>query len=320
MIRLIPLMLLTLMLAFPAGAFDLQGHRGARGLLPENTLPAFARALDIGVTTLELDVGVTRDGVPVIAHDPRLNPAIARGADGQWITAPGPAIHDLTADQVAAYDVGRVDPGHRYAKRLADQTPVDGTPIPRLADLFALVRERGDTAVRFNIETKLSPDHPDETLPPDAFADTLVAAVRRAGLAGRVTIQSFDWRTLARVNAVAPEIPTVCLTAQQRWLDNVRVGQPGPSPWTAGLDVDDHGGSVPALVKAAGCAVWSPFHNDLDADALARAHGLGLTVVVWTVNDPARMDALITLGVDGIISDRPDRLRRVAADRGLIRP
>ena len=116
---------------------ELQGHRGARGLLPENTLPSFARALEIGVDTLELDVGVTRDGVVVIHHDRRLNPDIARGPDGQWVSAPTPTIFSLLYEELQRYDVGRIRPGSEYARRFPHQTPIDGTRIPRLAQLLA---------------------------------------------------------------------------------------------------------------------------------------------------------------------------------------
>lgn len=309
-----------LLVALPSEAFDLQGHRGARGLLPENTLPAFARALTIGVTNLELDVGVSRDGIIVVAHDPELNPALARGPDGKWVVSRGPALRTLTYAEIAAFDVGRIDPANRYAKRFPDQTPVDGTPMPTLAAVLALAVKAGNATVGFNVETKLRPDAPELTLAPAALADAVVAQLRQAGVAGRSTVQSFDWRTLQHVQRVAPDIPTVYLSAQQRWLDNIAKGQPGPSPWTAGLDIDDHGGSVPRLVKAAGGAVWSPFHREVDKARIDEAHGLGLRVVVWTVNDAPRMEALIDMGVDGIISDYPDRLRTVMARRGMALP
>jgi glycerophosphoryl diester phosphodiesterase len=303
-----------------ASAFEAQGHRGARGVLPENTLPAFARALSIGVDVLELDVGVSADGVLVVAHDPRLNPALARGADGAWIVAPGPALRALGFIELRRFDVGRIDPAHAYARRFPDQRPVDGTPMPSLDQVFALVRRAGNAQVRFNIETKLRPDEPDLTLAPEPFAEALVAALRRAGMAGRAAIQSFDWRTLGHVQRIAPDIPTVYLSAQQRWLDNIEAGRPGASPWTAGLDVDDFAGSVPRLVKAAGGALWSPFHREVDAARIDEAHGLGLAIVVWTVNDAPRMEALMEMGVDGIISDYPDRLRGVMKRRGMALP
>lgn len=305
--------------AGPAFGFDLQGHRGARGLAPENTLPAFARALSLGVTTLELDVGVTKDGAVVIAHDRRLNPDIARGPDG-YVTAPAPPLRSLTLDELRRYDVGALRPESPYAKQFPEQTSVPGTRVPTLAELAALVRRSGNTAVRFNIETKLSPLAADETLDPERFAAALVAALREAGLASRAAIQSFDWRTLKAVQRIAPEIPTVCLTIARGQGDNVQASRPGPSPWLAGLDVDEFGGSVPRLVEAAGCKIWSPFFRDVTTPALAEARFLGLKTVVWTVNEPADMAALLDHGVDGIITDYPDRLRALLASRSLPLP
>lgn len=308
------------MLAMPAHALDLQGHRGARGLAPENTLPAFATALSVGVTTLEFDTAITKDGVLVIAHDRRLNADITKGPDGQYITAPTPVIRTLTLAEIKRYDVGTIDPATRYAKTFASQHAVPGTTMPTLAEVAALVRKSGNATVRFNIETKLTPAAPDETVDPETFASTLVAALRAEGIAGRTTIQSFDWRTLKAVQRIAPEIPTVCLTVARGANDNVQTGRPGPSPWLAGLDVDEFGGSVPKLAKAAGCAAWSPFFRDLTGEALAEAKTLGLQVVVWTVNEPADMAKMIDMGVHGIITDYPDRLRTVAAEKSLPLP
>jgi glycerophosphoryl diester phosphodiesterase len=182
------LCLAAVLLAGCASTFDLQGHRGARGLAPENTLPAFARALDLGMATLELDTAVTSDGVVVVSHDSFLNPNLARGPDGQWLEARGPNIHDLTFAELSRYDVGRLKPGTAYAKALPEQLVVDGTRIPRLADLFALVKRRGDRRVRFNIETKISPLAPAETLAPEPFARALIAEIRKAGMTRRATI------------------------------------------------------------------------------------------------------------------------------------
>src|SRR3990170_8794330 len=130
------ILLSLLLFSFPAMAIDLQGHRGARGLLPENTLPGFERAIALGVTTLELDVGVTRDGVVVIHHDRTLNPDLARGPDGQWVRAPAPAIHSLTFAELQRYDVGRIRPGSEYFAKFKDQKPIDGTRIPKLDQLL----------------------------------------------------------------------------------------------------------------------------------------------------------------------------------------
>jgi glycerophosphoryl diester phosphodiesterase len=272
---------LALLLTGNAQAMDVQGHRGARGLLPENTLPAFRRALELGVGTLELDVGVTRDGIVVVHHDRRLNPDVARGADGKWIAAPGPTIRSLTFAELHRYDVGRLRPGSEYAKRFPQQKPADGTRIPRLADVLRL-------KARFNIETKIAPDAAGETVGPEEFARLLIAEIRKAKV--EATIQSFDFRTLKVVEREAPEIQTVYLT--------------------------DAAGSDPRKVHAAGGRIWSPGFAGVDRSVLKTARDLGLKVVVWTVNEPADIARMLDLGLDGIISDYPDRVLAELKRRG----
>ncbi|HUF81255.1 MAG TPA: glycerophosphodiester phosphodiesterase [Burkholderiales bacterium] len=305
------------MTAATSQALDLQGHRGARGLAPENTLPAFAKALEIGVSTLELDCAITRDGVVVVSHDPALNPDIARGPDGHWLRQAGPAIWRLTFGELQRYDVGRLNPSSAYARRWPEQRPVDGTRVPRLADVFALARKSGNAAVRFNIETKISPLAPHETAGPEDFARQVIAEIRAAKVEKRATIQSFDWRTLAVVQKEAPEIATVYLTSARGAAANIQTV--GVSPWTAGIRFGDHG-SVPRMVKAAGGAAWSPNQEDLTREVVKEAQALGLKVVVWTVNDPASVRRMIEWGVDGIISDRPDLLRKTAGEMGVTLP
>jgi glycerophosphoryl diester phosphodiesterase len=301
-----------------AGQFDLQGHRGARGLCPENTLVAFAKALTLGVTTLELDAAVTKDAVVVVSHDPHVNPDLARGPDGEWIGAPGPLIFSLTAAEVLRYDVGRLRPGSTYGAGLRDQTPADGTRIPTLRQVFDLAKKAANGAVRFNVETKIRPDRPDDTVGPEAFADAIVKVAREAGVAARTTVQSFDWRTLQHVQKTWPDVVTVYLTEPSSVAPPA--ASKGPSPWLAGFDPAAYGGSIPRTVSAAGGTVWSPHHGQVTRESLAEAHRLGLKVIPWTVNEPALMAELIDLGVDGLITDRPDLGRAVLAEKGRALP
>lgn len=312
------LALTVILVAGSASAFDLQGHRGARGLAPENTLPAFATALSLGVSTLEFDVNMTRDGHLVVGHDPVLQPHLAR-LDGNWIATPGPVIWQTPLADLQRYDVGRLDPSSRYGQTYPEQKPVDGTRMPLLGEVFALAAKSGNTAVRFNIETKIHPGKPEESAPPERFATALVLAIQSAGLAGRASIQSFDWRTLKVAERLAPNIPRAYLTIEGGNSDNVQRGQPGASPWLGGLDADDHA-STPALVKAAGGQIWSPFWRNVTPELVAEAQRLGLQVIPWTVNDPAVMEQLIAMKVDGLISDYPNRLRGVMQARGLPLP
>jgi len=301
-------------------SFDLQGHRGARGLFPENSLPGFEGALALGVTTLELDVGMARDGVLVVHHDRRLSPERTRGPDGAWLEDPGPALVELELAQLQGYDVGRLRPDSKYARRFPEQEGLDGVTVPSLEAVLVRAEALSGGTMRYNIETKISPLAPAESPAPEGFASALVDAVRAADVAGRTTLQSFDWRTLKAAQDLAPEIATAYLTAEQNWLDNIERGKPGASPWTAGLDVDAFEGSVPRLIEQAGGQVWSPHYRDLREVDLREARNLGLKVVPYTVNDPADMATLIDLGVDGIITDYPDRLRRVMAEKGMALP
>ena len=299
-------------------AFDIEAHRGGRALLPENTLPAFANALSMGVDTLELDVGITADDVLVISHERGLNPDLARDARGDYIAAPGTPFVKLRLDEVRSYDVGQIRPGSSYARQFPDQRAIAGTRIPTLKELFALVRKSGDRCVRFNIETKIDPNHPEETLDPQAFVARLIGLIDAEGFADRVMIQSFDWRTLQLVQQRAPKIPTVYLTLQRGSAPTVALDK--ATNWMAGFSPADQGGSLPRTIKAAGGAIWSPYFRDVDEALVTEAHGFGLRVVVWTVNKPEDMAHMMQIGVDGIISDRPDLLREAVAARGLKLP
>src|SRR5258707_5612600 len=171
----------------PAAAFDLQGHRGARGLSPENTLAAFRTALGLGVSTLETDLAVTKDGVVVISHDPLLNPDLVRGPDGQWIAAPGPTIHSLTLAELKRYDIGRLNPANKYAQQFPGQKPADGERFPTLAELFAAA----GPDVRFNIEIKTDPARPADTPDPATLAPPAIDADRAGHAPGPTNLPSF---------------------------------------------------------------------------------------------------------------------------------
>ncbi len=319
----------------PVASFDLQGHRGARGLAPENTLAAFSKALDIGVTTLELDIGLTADGVVVISHDRSLNPAFTRDASGAWITQT-PTIASLSLAQLQSYDVGRINPASAYAASFAQQIPADGQRIPTLAALFELVKQRNASEVRFNIETKLHPAFLEQTASPERMVAALLAVIAKHGMAHRTTVQSFDWRTLRLVQAANAKaitnqvllprkrtvrIRTVYLSAQRQGGETIsNLTNPVlASIWTAGIKLAEHS-SVPRMVKAAGGDVWSPHYLDVTQGLVKASHTLSLPVIPWTVNAPADMQRLLDWGVDGIITDYPDRLRAVMQSRGMDLP
>ena len=281
--------------------FDLQGHRGARGLFPENTLHGFQAAAALGVRTFELDVGATRDGAVVVHHDPALNPNIARQG-GAWLDAPGPLLRDLTLAQLRTYDVGRLRPGTAYAATYATQAAHDGLGIPTLAEVLAL-----DATLRWNIELKTDPSQPDRTIPPEELVERVLHEADAAGAGPRITVQSFDWRGPRHLRRIRP-------TVARGWLTSAATVADAP------LWLGRHAGpmsDVPEAIAAEGGGAWTPHYADLTEDLLDQAHDLGLRVIPWTVNDPGDMRRLIGWEVDGLITDWPDRaqdaLRRPGA-------
>jgi glycerophosphoryl diester phosphodiesterase len=275
---------------------ELHGHRGARGLFPENTLAGFAGAIALGVDTIEFDVAMTADDVVVVTHDPALNPDVTRTPDGTWLARAGPAIRSLRAADLARYDVGRIRPGSAYAAEFPEQAPHDGARIPRLEDVLRI-----DPAVRFNIELKTVPAVPDRTVDGASLAAAVVSAADAAGATPRITVQSFDWRGPRHLRRMRPDVRLAWLT-RAAILPQARVWWDGPDP-------SDYGGSVPRAAAAEGGPIWSPAHGDLTKQSLAEAHDLGLRVIPWTVNRADDMRRLIDWGVDGLITDRPDIAR-----------
>jgi glycerophosphoryl diester phosphodiesterase len=275
---------------------DIQGHRGARALFPENTLEGFLAATALGVEAFELDVAMTADGVVVVSHDPALNPDITRDSSGAWLPARGPTIYTLAYAALREYDVGRIRPGSRTSFLFPGQVPHDGAPIPTLAAVLAALPN-----TRFTIEVKTDPAHPDQTAPPSVMADAALSVIDAAGAATRVAMESFDWRVQRHIRKTRPDIRLAWLTRAETVRD--------AALWWDGATASK---SVPASVTAEGGPIWAPDHTDLTERHIQEAHTLGLFVLPWTVNRPDDMRRLIDWGVDGLISDRPDLALAIA--------
>ncbi len=288
------------------------GHRGAAGLAPENTLSAFARACEIEVDAVELDVLLSADGQAVVYHDFRLKPELTRTPDGQWLdSASPPAIKDLRLVDLKTYDVGRLKPGTRYSQGYPEQQAIDGEHIPTLHEVIRLHQKQCDRSTQLWIEIKTTPERPGLTPSPQAVSEIIVKIIREEKISDRTRILSFDWRNLVHVQKIAPDIPTVYLSLEGVSLNNIKSGQPGASPWMAGLDIDDFSGSIPRAVQAAGGRYWAPYYKQVTVSNIQTAHQLGIQVFVWTPDAPSTMKRLIEMGVDGIITNRPDRLRSI---------
>ncbi len=288
------------------------GHRGAAGLAPENTISAFARACEIGVDAVEFDILLTADRKAVVYHDFRLKPELTRTPDGEWLaSASPPAVKDLTLVDLKTYDVGRLKPDSRYSRRYPEQTPVDGERIPTLREVIRLHKKRCSAATQLWIEIKTSPEKPDLTPAPEMVAEMVIKIVREEKISNQARILSFDWRNLVHIQKVAPDVPTVYLSLEGKRLNNIKSGQRGASPWLAGLDIDDFSGSIPHAVQAAGGRYWAPYYKHVTIPEIQTAHQLGLQVFVWTPDSSPAMQGLIEMGVDGIITNRPDILKVV---------
>ena len=269
---------------------DIQGHRGARALFPENTLEGFLAASALGVKAFELDVGMTADGVVVVSHDPALSPDFTRDTTGEWLKGRGPTIQSLTFAELQRYDVGRIRPGSRMSFLFPRQAPHDGARIPALADALAALPD-----ARFTVEVKTDPAHPDRTAPPHILTDATLSVIDAAGAAARIILESFDWRVQRHVRQTRPDIKLAWLTRSETIRD--------AALWWDGTICSQ---SVPASVAAEGGPIWAPDHTNLTKAQIQEAHARGLFVLPWTVNQPADMRRLIAWGVDGLISDRPD--------------
>ncbi|GAA0624057.1 glycerophosphodiester phosphodiesterase [Kribbella sandramycini] len=312
------------------GSFDLQAHRGGLGLTVESTIASFTRGLEVGVSTLELDVQITQDGHAVITHDRRVGGNKCRDTAPYTPGDPeypyvGKYVNTLTLQQVKQLDCGTLtQPEHPQAE------PDPGAQMPELKDVFALVQRFKAHDVKLNIETKVEAGAPSETAPREQFVQVVAREIRKARIGRQVTIQSFDWGALMRMRQVAPELPLIALTNY----DFLQVGQPGRSPWLGGIDIDDFGGDLVKATKSFGAAAISPVHGFpqngkitdpgyrpyVTAAMVQSAHRAGMKVVPWTIDDPATMQSLIDKGVDGIITDYPDRLRSVVRNNGFRLP
>jgi glycerophosphoryl diester phosphodiesterase len=292
-----------------ASGMELQGHRGARGVLPENSLPSFQSAIHAGADCLELDIAMSADKRLIITHDPTLSPDIVR-QNGAWISKRLP-IKSLSVAQLKSYDIGRLKPDTEYARRFPGQKPVDGLQMPLLSELLEIPEVVENKSICLDIEIKTTPTDEGVTFAPGVIADALLKLIDKPALRSRTRIRSFDWRGLIHVKRVAPAMPLVFLTAKREWLNNLEVGLPGKSPWLGGLDIDDFDGSAARAIKHLGGQIWAPYYRDLTKSEVGQAQALGIKVIVWTVNDAAAIRRMIKWGVDGITTDYPELGRRL---------
>jgi glycerophosphoryl diester phosphodiesterase len=301
-------------------------HRGGALLRPENTLAAFAEAVRLGCDGAELDVQLARNGEVVVFHDFRLKPELCRGPDGRWLEPPTHRIKDLSIAELRSFDVGRADPASEYARHHPLVSWADDEPIPILDEVIALAKT-ASTPFQLFVELKASVSNRNDAALPEELAERTVKVLEAHDYLDRTVFVGFHWSALIRAKKVAPNAKCWFTSLPDSWFRN---GAPPPehdpppdaalqmlrywakeaiSPWAAGHDAIRHGGSIIAAIHAAGGDGWFPIWADVTDAAVREARSRGLHIGAWTVNDPAEMRRLSSLGIDAICTDRPDLMK-----------
>lgn len=285
------------------------GHRGARGLAPENTLAGFRLASHLGLTGVEFDVGMTADNVPIVHHDARLHRDIARNENGAYVGEDAPLIRDLTYKQLATYDVGQLRRGSVYAGLYPGQQAQDGARIPMLAEVLTAC-----ASLDLLVEIKTAPDRPDATHTPAELVEQVSRTLCAAGAGDKAVLFAFDWRVLEVADVRAPSLRRGCLTDA----NTVRQAHLWFGATRLEAYEQEKPGSVARAVASTGAVVWAPDYRTINEAEMAEARHLGLAVIPWTVNEPDDIQRMIELQVDGMISDVPDQAKRMITAQGFV--
>lgn len=306
--------------------FDLEAHRGGRDVRPENTLYSYAYAIELGTTSIECDMQLTKDGQIVMSHNPILNSDITRDENGNYIENNKYDIRLMTVDELKKFDVGVMDPncGEYYDLHGKTQFTYDAK-IPTLEELMQLIQSYGDKNIVLNIETKSYPDPASagykNNADPKKFVEVFNNIVKKYDMEDRVVLQSFDWQTLIEMKKLNPNISTSALWQEQpswgRDSESLRRYEKKKSPWLGGLDIKDYQGNPVKAAHAIGADIISPYYTEISKQDVDEAHSLGMKVVPWTVNNEKDMNMLLDMGVDGIISDKPWLLKQVLEKRNI---
>ena len=306
--------------------FDLEAHRGGRDVRPENTLYSYAYAIELGATSIECDMQLTKDGQIVMSHNPILNSDITRDENGNYIKNNKYDIRLMTVDELKKFDVGVMDQncGEYYDLHGKTQFTYDAK-IPTLEELMQLIQSYGDKNIVLNIETKSYPDPASagykNNADPKKFVEVFNNIVKKYNMEDRVVLQSFDWQTLIEMKKLNPNISTSALWQEQpswgRDSESLRRYEKKKSPWLGGLDIKDYQGNPVKAAHAIGADIISPYYTEISKQDVDEAHSLGMKVVPWTVNNEKDMNMLLDMGVDGIISDKPWLLKQVLEKRNI---
>ena len=299
---------------------ELIGHRGARGLVAENTLASFSRAMALGVTALELDVYLSSDDTVVVHHDPCLNPEATQDDQGHWLQSPSAPIRNMTFDALRHYRLAGPRPGSEYAQLFPQQRTGTAELVPSLDEVIDLAQASGNSQLRLIIEMKPDPRIKPQDPTPQELCDAIIDVLKSRNMLHRSCLQSFQWQAVLYAHSRQPELPCALLTSERSDWDTIHARNGADSPWTGDFQIRDYAQNLPKMVHATGCRIWSSDYHNIDAACLGTAHDFGLQVWVWTVNEVTDMRRLMKLGVDGIITDYPDRAREIMTELDIPLP
>ena len=292
------------------------GHRGARGDLPENTLESFKYLFDNAINAYETDILISKDLIPVITHDFRLDPSLTKDEAGNWIKDENIRIFDLTYDEISKFDIGSLNKLSRYGRRFINQRSLENQKIPKLSELLELSSKNLLQDLLINLEIKSTPDEKNLTPDPQDLVQIVLNEINNSNLKDKIIISSFDWRILREVKKQSPEIPRAYLTFQQEKGMKIKKTIYSKSPWIDHIPltiVYD----LPKIIKELGGSAWHPYYKDINKKAVKDARDNNLPVNVWTVNDEDDMLKMIEYGVDGIMTDYPLRLKNLCEKRSI---
>jgi len=286
------------------------GHRGARGDLPENTLESFKYLFKNNINAYETDILISKDLIPVITHDFRLDPSFTKDNEGNWITDENIIIFDLSYDELLKFDVGALNKLSRYGRRFVNQKTLENQKIPKLSELLELSSKNKSENLLINLEIKSTPDEENLTPTPEEMVKLVMQEVNKSNLQNKIIISSFDWRTLTEIKNHYPEISRAYLSFQQQTGIKIKNTIYNRSPWMSFLPFFEKY-ELPKIIKSQGGKAWHPYHKDITKKLVEISHQEDLPVNVWTVNEEYDMLKMIEYSVDGIITDYPLRLKEL---------
>ena len=286
------------------------GHRGARGDLPENTLESFKYLFKNNINAYETDILISKDLIPVITHDFRLDPSFTKDNEGNWITDENIIIFDLSYDELLKFDVGALNKLSRYGRRFVNQKTLENQKIPKLSELLELSSKNKSENLLINLEIKSTPDEENLTPTPEEMVKLVMQEVNKSNLQNKIIISSFDWRTLTEIKNLYPEISRAYLSFLQQAGIKIKNTIYNRSPWMSYLPFFEKY-ELPKIIKSQGGKAWHPYHKDITKKLVDISHQEDLPVNVWTVNEEYDMLKMIEHGVDGIMTDYPLRLKEL---------